>query len=78
MTPLDSPVPPVAPQADPGWRRARSSVSLAEVHASVLVPEGASVWRKLFAYSGPGFLVAVGYMDPGNWATYLAGGARYR
>ena len=36
-----------------------------------------SFWRKLFAFAGPGYLVAVGYMDPGNWATDLAGGARY-
>jgi manganese transport protein len=37
----------------------------------------AGFWRKLFAFAGPGYLVAVGYMDPGNWATDLAGGARY-
>jgi manganese transport protein len=43
----------------------------------VAVPVGASVWRKLFAFAGPGYLVAVGYMDPGNWATDLAGGARF-
>jgi len=41
------------------------------------VPSGASFWRKLFAFAGPGYLVAVGYMDPGNWATDLAGGARF-
>src|SRR5206468_3932417 len=41
------------------------------------VPTTASFWRKLAAFSGPGFLVAVGYMDPGNWATDLAGGARF-
>lgn len=39
------------------------------------VPAG--FWRKLFAFTGPGYLVAVGYMDPGNWATDLAGGSRY-
>jgi manganese transport protein len=43
----------------------------------VLVPPGASVWRKLLAFAGPGYMVAVGYMDPGNWATDLAGGARF-
>jgi manganese transport protein len=43
----------------------------------VAIPEGASFWRKMFAFAGPGYLVAVGYMDPGNWATDLAGGARY-
>jgi manganese transport protein len=52
-------------------------VSLPEVHGSVEIPYGAGFWRKLFAFAGPGYLVAVGYMDPGNWATDLAGGARY-
>ena len=51
--------------------------SLAEVHRSILVPATASFWRKLLAFSGPGFLIAVGYMDPGNWATDLAGGAQF-
>jgi manganese transport protein len=60
-----------------GWRRTTPRVSLAEVHRTVVVPVTASFWRKLFAFSGPGFLVAVGYMDPGNWATDLAGGARF-
>src|SRR2546422_6257281 len=59
------------------WRRSTGAVSLPEVHRSVLVPDTASFWRKLIAFSGPGFLVAVGYMDPGNWATDLAGGARF-
>ncbi len=59
------------------WRRAAGQVSLAEVHRSIVVPTTASFWRKLFAFSGPGFLVAVGYMDPGNWATDLAGGAKF-
>ena len=51
--------------------------SLAEVHRSIAVPTAVGFWRKLFAFAGPGYLVAVGYMDPGNWATDLAGGARY-
>jgi manganese transport protein len=51
--------------------------SLPEVHRSVEVPRGKSFWRKLWAYSGPGYLVSVGYMDPGNWATDLAGGAQF-
>ena len=51
--------------------------SLREVHGSIAVPQDAGFWRKLFAFAGPGYLVAVGYMDPGNWATDLAGGARY-
>jgi len=60
-----------------GWRIAAGSVSLPEVHGSVPIPEGAGFWRKLFAFAGPGYLVAVGYMDPGNWATDLAGGAKF-
>jgi manganese transport protein len=68
---------PAAPNAEPGWRRPAGQVSLAEVHRSIVVPTTASFWRKLLAFSGPGFLVAVGYMDPGNWATDLAGGARF-
>jgi manganese transport protein len=59
------------------WRRSTGEVSLPEVHRSVVVPMTASFWRKLIAFSGPGFLVAVGYMDPGNWATDLAGGAQF-
>src|SRR5438309_9993665 len=59
------------------WRRVPVHVSLPEVHRSVVVPVTASFWRKLMAFSGPGFLVAVGYMDPGNWATDLAGGAQF-
>ncbi len=60
-----------------GWARTSGSVSLPEVHGSIVVPEHAGFWRKLLAFAGPGYLVAVGYMDPGNWATDLAGGARY-
>src|SRR5450759_1861431 len=58
------------------WRQPSTSVSLPEVHRSVPVPT-VGFWRKLFAFAGPGYLVAVGYMDPGNWATDIAGGARY-
>jgi manganese transport protein len=60
-----------------GWRLPSSNLSLPEVHGSIAIPVTASFWRKLFAFAGPGYLVAVGYMDPGNWATDLAGGARY-
>src|SRR5262250_114721 len=60
-----------------GWRLPAGSRSLPEVHGSIDVPAGASFWRKMLAFAGPGFLVAVGYMDPGNWATDLAGGARF-
>src|SRR6187401_3299805 len=60
-----------------GWRLPSSTLSLPEVHGSVAIPENAGFWRKFFAFAGPGYLVAVGYMDPGNWATDLAGGARF-
>ena len=60
-----------------GWRLPPSNVSLPEVHGSIAIPHSAGFWRKLFAFAGPGYLVAVGYMDPGNWATDLAGGAQY-
>src|SRR5437762_11109027 len=60
-----------------GWRADSPSVSLPEVYASISIPHGAGFWRKMLAFAGPGYLVAVGYMDPGNWATDLAGGARY-
>ncbi len=65
-------------ESSPGaWRRSGGLVSLPESHRSIVVPADASFWRKLAAFSGPGFLVAVGYMDPGNWATDLAGGAQF-
>jgi manganese transport protein len=51
--------------------------SLPEVHRSVAVPNAGGFLRKLFAFTGPGYLVAVGYMDPGNWATALAGGSAF-
>lgn len=53
------------------------SPSLSEVHRSVAVPNGGGFWRKMGAFAGPGYLVAVGYMDPGNWATDLAGGSAF-
>jgi len=59
------------------WRRERHTNSLAESHRTIRIPKGASTLRKFLAFAGPGFLVAVGYMDPGNWATDLAGGARF-
>src|ERR1700754_2411317 len=60
-----------------GWRLPAGQVSLPEVHGSIAIPHGAGFWKKLFAFAGPGYLVAVGYMDPGNWATDIAGGARF-
>ena len=78
-TQLDRPpLPPseTPPTAPPGWRRARATPSLVEVYRTVPV-SGQGFWRKILAFAGPGYLVAVGYMDPGNWATDLAGGAQF-
>lgn len=61
---------------DAGWRRARVTPSLAEVYRTIPV-SNLSWWRKILAFAGPGYLVAVGYMDPGNWATDLAGGSAF-
>jgi manganese transport protein len=70
---------PIAPEK--GWRFQRTGPSLAEVYRSVKIPKVDRNWwgilRKLLAFSGPGYLIAVGYMDPGNWATDLAGGAQF-
>ncbi len=60
-----------------GWRKDVLTPSMPEVHSSIQVLAGAGFWRKLLAFSGPGLMVAVGYMDPGNWATDLAGGAQF-
>ena len=70
--------PPVSETTAPKpWRLESASPSLPEVHDSVAVPKHFGFWRKLLAFSGPGYLVAVGYMDPGNWATSLAGGSKF-
>jgi manganese transport protein len=63
-------------QPDPAARK-RLIASLPEIHHSVAIPATAGALRKLMAFAGPGYLVAVGYMDPGNWATALAGGSAY-
>ncbi|MEN3370565.1 MAG: manganese transport protein [Verrucomicrobiota bacterium] len=60
-----------------GWRSQPQLRSLSEVHRTLVVPHPATFYRKVLAFAGPGFLVAVGYMDPGNWATDLAGGSKY-
>ncbi len=60
-----------------GWRRAVGEPSLLQSFRTVPVGQGAGRWRRFLAFLGPGYLVAVGYMDPGNWATSLAGGARF-
>ena len=55
----------------------KTQVSLSEVHRSVSVPKGVSIGKRMFAFLGPAYLISVGYMDPGNWATDLEGGARF-
>jgi manganese transport protein len=61
---------------EPTWAPSTTR-SLAEVHGTIPIPLTGGFWRKMMAFAGPGYLVAVGYMDPGNWATDLAGGARF-
>ena len=70
--PVGAPTPPA-----PGWRLGANSPSLPEVHRSIPIRKEYGFWRKAFAFAGPGYLVAVGYMDPGNWATDLAGGSAF-
>jgi manganese transport protein len=68
---------PESVRVDPGWRRPRGRASLSEVFGSIRTRPSGSFWSKLLAFLGPGYLVAVGYMDPGNWATSLAGGSKF-
>src|SRR5437762_2089115 len=68
---------PHTTESEKGWRLGPDQPSLPEVHRSIVVPKSLSFWRKMLAFSGPGYLVAVGYMDPGNWATDLAGGSAF-
>ena len=60
-----------------GWRRDRGEAALEDVNRSIAISPNASAMRKAAAFMGPGYLVAVGYMDPGNWATALAGGSKF-
>ncbi|NUN93705.1 MAG: Nramp family divalent metal transporter [Verrucomicrobiae bacterium] len=69
--------PPKMEPAPSGWRLAAGSPSLPEAHRSIPIRKEYGFWRKVFAFAGPGYLVAVGYMDPGNWATDLAGGSAF-
>ena len=62
-----------ATESTPVWDRR----SLPEVHGTISIPVGGPPWKKMLAFAGPGYLVAVGYMDPGNWATDIAGGAKF-
>ena len=65
------------PDTSEGWKTSGGDPSLSDVHRSVAVHGKQSSWRRAAAFFGPGYLVAVGYMDPGNWATSLAGGSRF-
>jgi manganese transport protein len=59
------------------WRRDAAMPSLPEAHRTIPIFPGASWFRKMLAFAGPGYLVAVGYMDPGNWATDIGGGSKF-
>src|SRR6267378_7982166 len=72
-----SSLPPEPAPVLEGWRHARTTRSLSEVFGTIATRPTGSLWRKLTAFLGPGYLVAVGYMDPGNWATSLAGGSKF-
>jgi manganese transport protein len=60
-----------------GWLKNAAEPSLPEVFATIPVPKTRNFWQQMFAFAGPGLMVAVGYMDPGNWATDIAGGAKF-
>ena len=66
-----------APSRRPGWLRDSATPPLVEVFRSIKLPADAPAWRRFLTFVGPGYLVAVGYMDPGNWATSLAGGSQF-
>ena len=59
-----------------GWKKNNQSNTLQEVFSSVSIPK-TGFWKKFLAFSGPGLMVAVGYIDPGNWATDIAGGSQF-
>ena len=69
--------PGVAVADSEGWRSSLGAASLPESNATVPVPQGGSWVRRLLAFAGPGYMISVGYMDPGNWATDIAGGSKY-
>ena len=64
-------------ETDSGWRKARGEPSLIDVFRSIKVRNSGGMFRRALAFVGPGYLVSVGYMDPGNWATSIAGGAQF-
>ncbi len=67
----------VATTTEAGWRRPRGEPPLVDVFRTIKVPVNGTPWRKFLAFLGPGYLISVGYMDPGNWATSLAGGSKF-
>jgi len=71
------PVPSAEEGRGPAWRRALTMPSLPEAHRSIPIAPNLSWLRKIWAFAGPGYLIAVGYMDPGNWATDLGGGSKF-
>ncbi|PDT86874.1 divalent metal cation transporter [Bradyrhizobium sp. Y36] len=74
---MDARSPDLTPDAA-GWRAdSPATKSLAEVNSTIAIPASGRWWRRLLAFVGPGYLVSVGYMDPGNWATDLAGGSKF-
>ncbi|MGJ5012252.1 Nramp family divalent metal transporter [Bradyrhizobium oligotrophicum] len=77
LSQLHAMVPPSDRLMNAGWRGERGDPSLGDMFATVRTAAKGSLWRKLLAFLGPGYLVAVGYMDPGNWATSLAGGSKF-
>lgn len=77
MAPRGSTPPAQSDVTFEGWRRDRGEASMSDVHRSIRVHRSGSKLRRATAFFGPGYLVAVGYMDPGNWATSLAGGSRF-
>ena len=74
---LSSQTAPPQVAAGTGWRRALTLPSLPEAHRSIPVAPNLSWFRKILAFAGPGYLIAVGYMDPGNWATDIGGGSKF-
>ena len=66
----------IRPKSIDGWLSAREDATL-NVYRSVDIAKGGSKWKHMVAFLGPSYLVAVGYMDPGNWATSLAGGSKF-
>src|ERR1022692_3464073 len=75
--PWDDPGEQIDERPKGGWHSERKRPTLSEVFRTIAIPPNAPFWRHLLAFFGPGYLVAVGYMDPGNWATDIGGGALY-